>query len=91
VANPLLARITVVVLFLAAAAPVAAGPFEDGVNAVKVGNSEIAMQLWRPLADNGLAVAQFNLGLMYDSGQCIPRDDVAAVNWYRKAADQGPR
>ena len=68
--------------------PVAAGPF-DGGNAVKIGNSEIAMQLWRPLADNGLAVAQFNLGLMYDNGQGIPRDDAAAVSWYRKAADQG--
>jgi hypothetical protein len=33
------------------------------VNAVEVGNSEIAMQLSRPLADNGLAAAQFNPGL----------------------------
>jgi uncharacterized protein len=89
VTNPLLARITVVVLFLGAAAPGAAGALEDGVNAVRVGNSEIAVRLWRPLADNGLAVAQFNLGLMYDNGQGIPRDDAAAVRWYQKAADQG--
>jgi hypothetical protein len=38
------------------------------VNAVRVGNSEIAMRLWRPLADNGLAVAQFNLGLTSPAG-----------------------
>jgi hypothetical protein len=50
VTNPLLARITIAVLFLGAAAPGAAGPLEDGVNAVRVGNSEIAVRLWRASA-----------------------------------------
>jgi TPR repeat protein len=89
VTNLLLARIAVSVLFLGVAVPVAAGPFEDGANAVKIGDFAIAMRLWRSVADRGLAMAQFNLGLMYDNGQGAPRDDVAAVSWYRKAADQG--
>ena len=31
----------------------------------------------------------FNLGLMYDNGQGVPKDEAEAVKWYRKAADQG--
>ena len=33
--------------------------------------------------------AQSNLGLMYFSGQGVPKVAAAAVNWYRKAAEQG--
>jgi TPR repeat protein len=45
------------------------------------------MQLWRPLADHGVAEAQFGLGVLYAKG--VPQDYAAAVGWYRKAADQG--
>jgi uncharacterized protein len=89
VTNLFLARITAVLLFLNVAAPVAAGPFEDGTSAVKIGDLAIAMPLWRALADQGVAMAQFNLGVMYDDGQGVSRDDVAASSLYRKAADQG--
>jgi TPR repeat protein len=34
-------------------------------------------------------VAQFFMGVMYDSGRCIPKDYAEAVKWFRKAADQG--
>ncbi|WAW09860.1 sel1 repeat family protein [Oxalobacter vibrioformis] len=41
-------------------------------------------------ADNGYAVAQFNLGLIYEQGMYeVPQDLEKAVFWYRKAADQG--
>jgi hypothetical protein len=43
----------------------------------------------RKAADQGMAMAQFNLGLMYDSGQGVARDYAQAAIWYRKAADQG--
>ncbi|HIG85781.1 MAG TPA: DUF3298 domain-containing protein [Planctomycetes bacterium] len=33
--------------------------------------------------------AQFNLGLMYGSGEGVLKDDKEAVKWYRKAANQG--
>jgi len=36
----------------------------------------------------GDAFAQNNLGFMYASGRGVPRDDVQAVFWYRKAAEQ---
>jgi TPR repeat protein len=53
------------------------------------GDYATALRMWRPLADQGSAIAQFNLGLMYENGQAVPRDYAAAANWYRKAADQG--
>ena len=43
----------------------------------------------RQRADQGDADAQYDLGLMYDSGRFVPQDDAQAVAWYRQAADQG--
>jgi hypothetical protein len=68
---------------------VAAGPLEDGAAAYGRGDYATALRMWRPLADQGSAIAQFNLGLMYENGQAVPRDYAAAANWYRKAVDQG--
>jgi len=77
------------VLSLTLAAPVAAGPFEDGMTAWERDDYATALRLLRPLADQGVAGAQFSLGYMYDHGQGVPHDHAAAVTWYRKAADQG--
>ena len=46
-------------------------------------------KLIRPLADNGNATAQFELGTMYYYGEGVTKDDAEAVKWYRKAAEQG--
>ena len=43
----------------------------------------------RTKAEQGLAEAQSNLGLMYVKGQGVTRDYAEAVKWYRKAAEQG--
>jgi TPR repeat protein len=47
------------------------------------------MQEWRPLAERGNAIAQFNLGMLYDKGDGVPQDYVQARQWYNKAANQG--
>ena len=47
------------------------------------------MNLWRPLAAQGDARAQFKLGVMYRHGEGVPKDVQEAVTWYRKAAEQG--
>ena len=44
---------------------------------------------WRKKAEAGDANAQFNLGLMYENGRGVPKDDAEALKWWRKAADQG--
>jgi len=41
------------------------------------------------LAEQGDAVAQFALGLMYYNGEGVPENDAEAVKWYRLAAEQG--
>ena len=40
-------------------------------------------------AKAGDVVAQYNLGVMYDTGEGVPKDYAEAAKWYRKAAEQG--
>ena len=77
------------IVFVCAAVPAVAGPFEDGVAAYNKGDYATALHLWSPLADHGNAGAQKNLGLMYRTGEGVTRDYAAAMSWYRKAAEQG--
>jgi TPR repeat protein len=65
-----------------------AGPFEDGVAAYEQGDHTTAHRLFKPLAQQGVPEAQFNLGLLYDNGQGVPQDYAEAVKWYRRAAEQ---
>lgn len=43
----------------------------------------------RPLAEQGNAIAQFNLGMIFAKGLGAPQDYREAVKWYGKAAEQG--
>uniref|UniRef100_A0A914VDN6 CARD domain-containing protein n=1 Tax=Plectus sambesii TaxID=2011161 RepID=A0A914VDN6_9BILA len=43
----------------------------------------------RKSAEQGNADAQFNLGLMYENGQSVPKSYKQAVKWYKKSAEQG--
>ena len=43
----------------------------------------------RAKAEQGDSKAQFQLGIAYDSGQGVARDQGEAAKWYRRAADQG--
>ncbi len=83
------AGLVALVLSLSLAAPVAAGPLEDGQAAYDRGDYTHAFRLWGPLADQGDAKAQSNLGYMYAKGQGVPQDSAEAVMWFRRAADQG--
>jgi TPR repeat protein len=48
-----------------------------------------AVHWFRRAADQGFAVAQYNLGILYANGDGVLKDDTEAVKWYRKAAEQG--
>jgi len=50
--------------------------------------AEAAMWL-RRAADQGLNIAQANVGANYYTGHGVPQDYAEAAKWYRKAADQG--
>ena len=47
------------------------------------------MTEWRPLAEQGDASAQTNLGVMYHQGHGVPLDYAEAMKWFRLAAEQG--
>ena len=51
------------------------------------GDYATALKEFRPLAEQGNADAQFNLGFMYENGLGVPQDYAEAVKWYRNAAE----
>lgn len=76
-------------MLVAMAAIAVAGPFEDALATAQRGDYSTANWLLRPLADRGDAVAQFDLGFMYDTGHGVMQDYGEAMRWYRLAAKQG--
>jgi len=77
------------ILVFGFAVPVAAGSLEDGRAAYEHRDFAIAERLFRPLAEHGNAIAQYNLGVMYYKGEGVPQSYPNAVFWYRHAAWQG--
>ena len=63
--------------------------FDKGLTAAQNGDFATAFKEWTPLAEQGLAKAQFNLGVMYEYGDGVPQDYKEAVRLYRLAAEQG--
>ena len=68
------ARDLVAALLLAVgiAGSAVAGPFEDRRAAFQRCDYATAVELWRPLAEQGDAVVQALLGLMYANGAGVP-------------------
>ena len=75
--------------FLLAVNGLATGGINEGDAAYKQGDYDAALREWRPLAKQGDAGAQLNLGFMYDNGYGVPQDYKEAIKWYRRAAEQG--
>ena len=48
-----------------------------------------AARWYRKAAEQGLAAAQYNLGVMYAEGNGVPQDYAEAVKWNSRAAEQG--
>jgi hypothetical protein len=65
------------------------GQFEDALAAYGRGDYLTALRLLKPLAAQGHAEAQYNLGGMYAEGRGVPQDYGEATKWFRKAAEQG--
>src|ERR1035437_5485533 len=61
----------------------------DAYDAYNAGDYFKAATLFRPLAEQGDASAQLELGVMYDNGEGVLQDDKEAVKWFRLAAGQG--
>ena len=63
--------------------------FNKGLAAAQSGDFATALHEWTPLAKQGDADAQFSLGVMYEKGEGVAKDNKAAVKWYTLAAEQG--
>ena len=60
---------------------------QDG--AEPAADDDALYQLYRLLAEAGVAEAQIALGWAYANGRGVPRDIAEAVRWFRRAAEQG--
>jgi len=60
-----------------------------GSMAYSKGDYKTALRKWRPLAEQGNADAQLNLGQLYRQGQGLSQDYAEAIKWYLRAAEQG--
>jgi len=79
----------VLLLTLLVGNPAFSTDWVKGLTAFGSGDYATALREWRPLAKQGYAPAQYNLGFMYSKGQGVPQDYKTAVKWYRLAAEQG--
>ena len=63
--------------------------FEQGKKHYKNREYKEVAECFQKAAEQGLAQAQCNLGVCYEEGQGVKKDEQKAVEWYQKAADQG--
>jgi TPR repeat protein len=66
-----------------------AGPWEDGMAAYNRGDYVPAINLFRPLAQDGNAKAQSIMGVMYRKGQGVAPNSARAFMWLSVAAARG--
>ena len=78
----------ILVFCLVSTVSAAAADFAAGLQAYQKGDYAAAAKEWRPLAEQGSADAQFNLGLLYVDGKGVPLDYGQAIQWFTRAAEQ---
>ena len=71
--------IPVLLFSLLLGVPSYSADFNKGLTAAQSGDFATALKEWKPLAEEGNAVAQNNLGLMYHNGWGVPQDYKEAV------------
>src|SRR2546425_204069 len=69
--------------------PGSADLLSDAKSAYESGSYEDAVRLLDQAASEGNAEAQYSLGIMYEHGRGVSKDEVKAVEWYLKSAMQG--
>lgn len=55
----------------------------------RIGQTQEAVKIWRNLAAAGQADARYNLGVIHQHADGVPRDYAEAMKWYTQAAAQG--
>jgi len=86
--QPLL-NLSALVLLIIFNNPAASADFQLGLDAYHEGRYTTAAEEWLPLAEQGDARAQLNLGLMYYNAMSGAQNYQAAAKWLSLAAEQG--
>ena len=76
-------------LSLSFTAVTASADYEDGVNAAFAGDYDTAFREFSLAAQQGLDLAQYNLAILYFTGQGVDQDYEQAFRWTEAAAAQG--
>ena len=74
---------------MATAPQTARADFAAGAAAYEAGDFDTALAEWQPLAERGMPGAQLALGILYENGRGVLKDDALAATWYLKAAEAG--
>jgi tetratricopeptide (TPR) repeat protein len=85
----ILGTLIIGLLLTASGGNVNADRLEDGIAAYQRGDFATALRLFQPLAEQGDASAQSNLGVMYEQGRGVAQNYREAMRWFRLAAMQG--
>lgn len=81
--------IPVLLFSLLLGAPSYSADFNKGLTAYDNGDYATALKEWKPFAEQGDAIAQYNLGVMYQAGEGVPQNYKEAVRWWTLSAEQG--
>lgn len=65
--------------------------FGAGLAAYNNGDHQEALRIWRPMAEAGHSLAQYNLGVAYARGLSVETDMLIATYWWKRSALQGHR
>ena len=82
-------KLLVCILFVLLGTIMSAQEIDKGYEAYNDGDYATALNEWKPIAEQGYAFAQYNLGIMHEYGNGVAKNYAEAVKWYRLAAEQG--
>ena len=63
--------------------------FESGLKAFNNGDYKTALNNWKPMAEEGVSNAQYNVALMYHNGLGVTQDYNEAFKWLLMSSAQG--
>jgi len=82
-------RLIVFYVFLLSVISISAiADFDSALQMYHRGDHENAYKEWRKLAEEGDPKSQYEVGLMYETGQVVQKDYNEAIKWYRLSSDK---
>ena len=82
-------RLLLLPLLLVLAGQPARADFQQGLQSYYRMSFSKALAAWLPLAEEGHAKAQYQIGIMYYNGEGVPQSYDEAAKWYERAAKGG--